>query len=109
MKTQTEIERRLKSALAPEHLQVINESHMHSVPANSETHFKVVAVSPQFSGIRQVQRHQKIYGVLGDLMQQGVHALALHTFTPEEWRQTGSFPDSPDCMGGSKRKDESVS
>jgi len=29
-----------------------------------------------------------------------VHALALHTFTPEEWAASGQVPDSPDCRGG---------
>ena len=34
-----------RQAFAPLHLEVTNESHMHSVPAGSETHFKVIVVS----------------------------------------------------------------
>lgn len=85
-------------------LQVENESHMHSVPPNSETHFKVVIVSSDFVGKRKVARHQLIYGTLSALMQQGIHALALHTYTPDEWQdKQQQSPASPDCMGGSKK------
>ncbi|ABC31691.1 MULTISPECIES: BolA family protein [Hahella] len=103
MKIQISVENKLKEAFTPTHLEVINESHMHSVPPNSETHFKVVLVTPQFTDMRSVQRHQKVYAVLGELMQQGIHALALHTFTPQEWLEKGQAPDSPNCMGGSKK------
>ena len=33
---------------------------------------------------------------------QEIHALALHTYTPDEWAQAGGAPDSPTCRGGSK-------
>ena len=82
---------------------MLNESHRHSVPADSETHFKVVLVSAAFEGRRSVQRHQQVYAVLNEQLQRGVHALALHTFTPAEWRARTAAPDSPDCMGGGKR------
>ena len=76
---------------------------MHSVPPNSETHFKVTIVSPQFDGKRNVARHQMIYGLLSEQLAGPVHALALHTYTVEEWAQrSAAAPDSPDCMGGSK-------
>ncbi len=102
MTREQEIANRVREACAVEHLEVLNESHMHSVPPNSETHFKVVLVSPDFEGLRKVARHQKIYAVVQDMMQQGLHALALHTYTPDEWQEKGSAPASPDCMGGSK-------
>ena len=86
------------SALQPQELQVEDESHMHS--RGKESHFKVVLVSDAFTGARQVQRHQKVYAALGDLMQQ-FHALALHTFSPEEWQTEQETPDSPHCQGGS--------
>ncbi|MEX2320800.1 MAG: BolA family protein, partial [Saccharospirillum sp.] len=54
------------AALEPSHLIVDNESHKHSVPENSETHFRVEIVSEAFMGIRAVQRHQKIYQLLQD-------------------------------------------
>jgi BolA protein len=86
-------------ALQPEHLQVLDESHMHS--RGQETHYKAVIVSPQFAGLNAVKRHQKAYAAVGELMQQ-IHALALHTYTPEEWAVQGSAPASPVCAGGHK-------
>jgi len=87
------------SALNGEVLNVENESHMHSVPENSETHFKVILVSEEFEKIRAVKRHQMVYALLKDELAGPVHALALHLYTPEEWQ--GKAPDSPDCLGGS--------
>lgn len=86
-------------SLQPEHLQVLDESHMHS--RGQETHYKAVIVSPQFAGLNSVKRHQKAYAAVGELMQQ-IHALALHTYTPEEWAMQGSAPASPACAGGHK-------
>lgn len=96
------MQQRIESALGalqPEHLQVLDESHMHS--RGLETHFKAVLVSEQFAGLNSVKRHQKVYATLGELMGQ-FHALALHTYTPEEWAQIGVAPASPTCAGGSK-------
>ena len=86
-------------ALSPTHLEVLDESHMHS--RGRETHYKAVVVGEAFAGKRALQRHQLVYRTLGPLMQQ-IHALALHTDTPEEWAATGAAPDSPACRGGSK-------
>ena len=102
MSVQEQIQHKL-AALVPQHLEVVNESHMHSVPPGSETHFKVVVVSPQFEGKRQVARHQVIYRLLADELAHGVHALALHTYSDGEWQARGQpAPESPACLGGSK-------
>ena len=83
---------------------MINESHQHNVPANSETHFKVIMVSTDFEGKGMVARHQSAYRVLNEELQAGVHALAMHTYTQQEWqKKNGAAPSSPDCMGGSKQ------
>ena len=87
------------AALQPTHLDVEDESHMHS--RGLETHYKAVVVSATFEGKRALQRHQAVYRALGAQMQQ-IHALALHTFTPEEWAAEVQVPDSPHCRGGSK-------
>jgi BolA protein len=103
MSVQDQISQKLMAALRPSHLEVENESHMHSVPANSETHFKLVVVSPEFDGKRSVSRHQLIYKVLADELAGSVHALAIHTYTEPEWAQRNTMaPESPQCMGGSK-------
>ncbi|MBA1305481.1 BolA family transcriptional regulator [Pseudomonas stutzeri] len=85
--------------LQPEHLEVLDESHTHS--RGLETHYKAVIVSEQFAGLNSVKRHQKAYAAMGPLMQQ-IHALALHTYTPEEWAQQRVAPSSPVCAGGHK-------
>jgi BolA protein len=109
MKVQQAIEQKLQTALLPSHLEVINESHMHSVPPNSETHFKVIAVSDSFAGKRQVGRHQLIYGLLQEELAGEVHALSLFTFTASEWQQRQqTVADSPECLGGSKADQSSL-
>lgn len=99
MLVKNQIESCLKQAFTPEHFELLNESYMHNVPEGSESHFKAVIVSDVFIGKRLVQRHQQVYAAMGDLMKQ-VHALALHTFTPEEWAERGEAADSPKCRGG---------
>ena len=48
-------------------------------------HFEAIVISEAFVGKSMVQQHQMSYGALGDLMQKEIHALALHTYTPEKW------------------------
>jgi BolA family transcriptional regulator, general stress-responsive regulator len=100
MSIQNAIQGKLTRAFEPGFLEVVNESHMHNVPPNSESHFKVTIVSDRFDGLRSVKRHQEVYAVLSDELKGGVHALALHTYTAAEWQ--GRAPESPQCLGGSK-------
>ena len=58
-------------------------------------------VSSAFNDVRRVSRHQLVYKALAELLSGPVHALALHTYTIEEWIKRGnSVPSSPHCMGG---------
>ncbi|PMR76229.1 BolA family protein [Billgrantia endophytica] len=99
MSIQADIETKLQ-ALEPTFLAVENESHRHTVPVDSETHFKVTLVSEHFQGLMPVKRHQRLYAVLADELAGPVHALALHLYTPDEWEaRGGARPDSPDCRG----------
>ena len=102
MKTKNILEQKLTNALAPNYLEVIDESRNHNVPLNAETHFKVTLVSTQFEGKRPVARHQSVYGCLHEELAGNVHALALHLYTPEEWQERNGSPTSPPCLGGSK-------
>ena len=95
------IEQKLRAAFAPKHIEVECESHMHNVPAGSEMHFRVVLVTGAFSSVRKVQRHQKVYAALAEEMAGPIHALALHTYSPDEWQ--GGAPVSPPCLGGGKK------
>lgn len=103
MIVQQSIEAKLRDGLAPGHLDVLNESHMHSVPPNSETHFKVIVVSAAFAGKSRVARHQAVNALLADEIAGPVHALSIQAHTPEEWVARGGVVlDSPECLGGGK-------
>jgi acid stress-induced BolA-like protein IbaG/YrbA len=49
-------------------------------------HFQAVIVSAAFEGKSRVQRHQVVYGALGDRMREEIHALSMQTLTPAEWQ-----------------------
>ncbi len=103
MRMQERIEQALKDAFAPLHLEVIDESHMHDVPEDAQSHFKVTLVTEAFAGQSLIQRHRAVNQVLAGEIMDAIHALALHTMTPEEWfAKGGQSPDSPPCLGGGK-------
>jgi BolA protein len=103
MNVEDTLRERLLSQFAPQHLELDNESHQHSVPANSETHFRLVMVSDAFAGKRAVARHQQVYGAIPDLLEGPLHALAMHLYSPDEWAsRLLDAPESPRCRGGSR-------
>lgn len=103
MSMQEQITGLVRAGLDVVHLEVINESGSHNVPRGSETHFKLVVVSPAFEGLSAVKRHQAVYALLRGPLASGVHALALHTYTVSEWEaRQATAPESPACRGGSK-------
>ena len=103
MQIQRQIEQKLRAQFAPLHLEVENESHMHNVPEGSESHFRVVLVAQQFEGRPLIQRHRAVNAILDQELKGQIHALALHTMTPEEWfAKGGEAPQSPPCLGGGK-------
>ena len=103
MKLETRIRQKIESELKPTHLELVNESHQHSVPANSETHFRLLVVSTEFEGIPRLQRQRRINEILKQELQGGVHALSQRALTPSEWEKNKDhFPMiSPACRGGS--------
>ena len=104
MTIQQIIESRLSTNFSIEHLTVENESHMHNVAPGSESHFKVTLVSEDFSELMLIKRHRLVIKALQQEMQK-IHALALHTMTPDEWStRGGKVADSPHCMGGGKNQ-----
>lgn len=99
MNIQSQIEQSIQDNFAIEFAELLNESHMHSGPA-TESHFKLTLVSADFEGVSKVKRQQSVYKALKMLMPQ-FHALALHTYTPEEWQAINQqAPASPKCGGG---------
>lgn len=96
MSIQESIERKLREALQPERLSVVNESHLHAghhhVEAGhvetfdgaGETHFRVRIVAPTFAGMSRVERHRTVNALLADELKAGLHALAIEPAAPGE-------------------------
>jgi Stress-induced morphogen (activity unknown) len=97
-----QIMKKLTSKFEPAHLEVLNESHMHSVPKGSETHFKVIVVSDKFKGMQLIDKHRSVQEALKEELQSGVHALSIVARTVEEWQKNNFVQQSPACLGGSK-------
>ena len=71
--------------LAPETLEIEDESHMHvghTGAKDGRGHFRVTITSKAFEGLTNVQRHQLVYTALGELMRTDIHALSLSTNPP---------------------------
>lgn len=56
------------------------------VVTDGQGHYEATVISADFAGKRSLQRHQLVYGTLGSRVGREIHALALTTFTPEEWQ-----------------------
>jgi BolA family transcriptional regulator, general stress-responsive regulator len=81
------IRERLLDALDPELLEIADESHLHAGHAGARDgrgHFRVMIVSPAFTGETRIRRHQLIYAALGEMMQTDIHALAIQALAPGE-------------------------
>jgi len=87
------IEEKLTKTYAPDHLEVIDESHLHAGHAgveptadgqSGETHFRVRMVAAQFDGVSRLQRQRGVMDVLKAELEASVHALALKLKSPEE-------------------------
>ncbi len=81
------IEGRLGAALAPQSLAVRDDSAQHAGHAGAAAggHYTVTIVSAAFAGKPRVARHRLVYDALHDVMQRGIHALAISAYTPEEF------------------------
>ena len=87
--TDAVIERKLTAGLSPLHLAVRDDSHLHAGHAGARGgggHYSVVVVAAAFEGMGRLERHRLVYSLLGNEMKSTIHALALRTFTPDEWR-----------------------
>ena len=104
MNMQEQIENKLAAAFSPLHLKVVNETHMHNVPADAQSHYKVTIVSEKFNGLMLIKQHRLVNAELKQELD-NIHALALHTYTPEKWASSNATtPGSPPCHGGSNAK-----
>jgi BolA family transcriptional regulator, general stress-responsive regulator len=79
----------LQRALHTDQVELIDDSHLHAGHAGARDgrgHFRVRVISPDFAGLRTLQRHQLVYRSLGELMQTDIHALSISALTPDEAR-----------------------
>ena len=81
------IRRALEAALAPQRLEIEDESHRHAGhagAADGRGHFRVDIVSGAFAGLNPIARHRAVYSAVGELMTTDIHALAIRARTPDE-------------------------
>lgn len=76
----------LQQTLAPEHLEVIDDSAAHAGHAGARegSHLRVRIVSPLFVGVARLARHRLVYDALSTLMPRGIHALVVEARAPGE-------------------------
>jgi BolA protein len=88
MSAEARLREKLMVALEPTRLDIVNESELHaghrSTPGTGESHFRIMIVSPKFSGATRVMRHRMVNDVIADELKERIHALALSTYAPGE-------------------------
>ncbi|HEX7928005.1 MAG TPA: BolA family protein [bacterium] len=77
-----QVEALLSKAFPGETVQVDN-------PQGDGEHYSVLIVSGQFAGKSMVEQHQMVYAALGGAMRAAIHAMALKTYTPDQWAKRG--------------------
>lgn len=74
MVTPESVKSGIEAGLACERVEVLGDGQ----------HFEALVVSCVFEGKSRVQRHQLVYGALGERMREEIHALSMQTLTPQE-------------------------
>ena len=97
MSVKSQIEDLCTKALNFNLISIENESHLHSSSQNAESHFKLTLVSNDFLNMSLIKRHKHIYKILNEIMPK-IHALAIHAFTEEEFKNNIVNTSSPDCV-----------
>jgi BolA protein len=84
--TTVEMIRERLSGLAPDSLEVFDDSREHAGHAGAKEggHYQLVIVSREFTGKPSVARHRLVYQALSDLMPGRIHALAIRAYAPDE-------------------------
>lgn len=76
----------LEAALAPESLEIVDDSARHAGHAGARDgrgHFNLAIVSAAFAGMAPLARHRAVYAALGELMQTDIHAVSIRADTPD--------------------------
>jgi len=74
------IRERIETALSPERLEIIDESHLHAGHAGAQDgrgHFRIRIAAASLEGLGRLQRHRRIYAAVGELMETDIHALSI--------------------------------
>ena len=79
---------KLEAALAPQLLEIADQSHLHAGHAGArpggESHFRVTIVATAFEGLGRLARQRLVYRVLAEEMASDIHALAIEAKAPSE-------------------------
>ena len=83
------IEKKLTEALAPSHLEVIDDSASHAGHAGNphglgESHFHVNITSEAFTGKNRVNRQRLVNAALREELAGPIHALSMKCLAPED-------------------------
>jgi BolA protein len=77
-------------------LKILNESFMHNVSEDAESHFKIVIVSNDFNNLSHIKRHKLVYKYLDTIMDD-IHAISIQSFNEDEFKLNPTVLDSPEC------------
>lgn len=81
------IRERLEAALAPQEIELDDESALHAGHAGAASgggHYRLKIVSDKFEGVKLVMRHRLVYDSVHDMMHKEIHALAITALAPSE-------------------------
>ena len=89
MSIRSDIEEKLRAAFSPQHLEVVNESHLHAghqehFDGGGETHLRLRIVADAFCGMSRVERHRAINALVAGELADAVHAFAIEAAAPGE-------------------------
>lgn len=89
MSIRATIEQKLTAAFSPQHVEVINESHLHAghqehFDGSGETHLRLRIVADAFAEMSRVQRHRAINEIVAQELSGTLHALAIEASAPGE-------------------------
>ncbi|MCP5468420.1 MAG: BolA family transcriptional regulator [Deltaproteobacteria bacterium] len=86
--TKEKIEKILQESFAPNFLEVHDDSGRHAGHTGARGgggHYQVIIVSSKFKDKTLIEQHRLVNESLKNLFKEKVHALALKTYSPEQW------------------------
>lgn len=94
MDTTEIIDKNLREKLSAEHVEIIDESHLHRghKAAGGGGHYSVIVVSPEFENKNVMDRVRLVHKALDEEMTgtpKLIHALQVKTFDAVQWSERG--------------------